>query len=234
METTRGTRDRILAAAGALLRESGAAGVTTRAVAQAAGVQAPAIYRLFGDKDGLLESVAEHAIAEFAQTKRVQVDAESAGRSDAVDDLHAGWDMQIAFGLANPSLFALMTVPGRAQESPAALAALEVLQERVRRVAAAGRLRVPEDLAVDLIRAAGSGAVIAILSKPVGAQDTGVAQEMWSAVLERILTDAPVAEERGAVSAAVTLRALVPQLDALSAGERAVLVEWLDRVVHDS
>ncbi|WP_338419811.1 TetR family transcriptional regulator [Streptomyces klenkii] len=36
--------------------------MTTRAVAAAAGVQAPAIYRLFGDKDGLLEAVAEQRL----------------------------------------------------------------------------------------------------------------------------------------------------------------------------
>jgi AcrR family transcriptional regulator len=31
----------------------------------AAGVQPPAIYRFFGDKDGLLEAVAEHGYATF-------------------------------------------------------------------------------------------------------------------------------------------------------------------------
>ncbi|MDQ2795770.1 MAG: TetR/AcrR family transcriptional regulator, partial [Actinomycetota bacterium] len=40
-----------------LLQEEGPAAVTTRGVALAAGVQAPAVYRLFGDKDGLLEAV---------------------------------------------------------------------------------------------------------------------------------------------------------------------------------
>jgi AcrR family transcriptional regulator len=231
MESALGTRDRILGAAAALLHESGPTAVTTRAVAQAAGVQAPAIYRLFGDKDGLLEAVAEQAIAAFAATKRDLVDAETAAGADPVDDLRAGWDMQIGFGLANPSLFALMTVPGRAQESPAAHAALEVLRARVRRIAAAGRLRVPEELAVDLVRAAGSGAVVAILSKPAVERETAVAEEMWAAVLGRILTDAPAAQERHVRTAAVTLRALAPQLDVLSAAERAVLAEWLDRAI---
>ena len=231
MDFAIGTRDRILNAAARLLQEEGPTAVTTRAVAQAAGVQAPAIYRLFGDKDGLLEAVAEQAIAEFAAHKRVLVDAAETGGVDPLEDLHAGWDMQLEFGLANPSLFALMTVPGRAQESQAARSAQEVLRARVRRVAAAGRLRVGEELAVDLIRAAGSGAVIAILSKPDGDRDMRVADEMWSAVLARILTDVPPVKERDAVTAAVTLRALVPQLDALSGAERGVLAEWLDRAI---
>src|ERR1700677_3669653 len=51
------TRENLVEVAARLLREQGAAAVTTRAVALAAGVQAPAIYRLFGDKDGLLDAV---------------------------------------------------------------------------------------------------------------------------------------------------------------------------------
>ncbi|MGC5311828.1 helix-turn-helix domain-containing protein [Micromonospora zamorensis] len=42
------TRDRIVEAAGRLLAESGRDAVTTRVVSAAAGVQPPAIYRLFG------------------------------------------------------------------------------------------------------------------------------------------------------------------------------------------
>jgi AcrR family transcriptional regulator len=37
---------------------AGRRAVTTRAVAAGAGVQAPTIYRLFGDKDGLLDALA--------------------------------------------------------------------------------------------------------------------------------------------------------------------------------
>ena len=59
----RGTRANLVEVAAQLLREQGPTGVTTRAVAQAAGVQAPTIYRLFGDKDGLLDAVAEHVFA---------------------------------------------------------------------------------------------------------------------------------------------------------------------------
>lgn len=234
MEIATGTRERILAAAARLLQDGGSGAVTTRAVAQGAGVQAPAIYRLFGDKEGLLEAVAEQAIADFASTKRAIVDSAASSGTDPLEDLHAGWDMQIEFGLTNPALFALMTVPGRARQSSAARSALEVLQARVRRVATTGRLRVGERLAVDLIRAAGSGAVVAILSNPDGARDLGIADEMYEAVLSRILADAPAAPQRDAASAAVTLRALLPQLDGLSVAERGVLTEWLDRAIAAS
>ena len=64
------TRSRIVDVAARLLQEEGSAAVTTRGVAEAAGVQAPAIYRLFGDKDGLLEAVAEYVMATYVSEKR--------------------------------------------------------------------------------------------------------------------------------------------------------------------
>ena len=50
--------ERMLRAAADLLQTGGIEAVSTRAVAAAAGVQPPTIYRQFGDKDGLLDAVA--------------------------------------------------------------------------------------------------------------------------------------------------------------------------------
>jgi len=144
-----------------MLQEQGPSGLTTRAVAARAGVQAPAIYRLFGDKDGLLEAVAEHVMATF-----VAVQAATTGDVDPLDDLRAGWTTQIDFGVANPALFALLSDPSRALHSPAADAGQHILEARVHRVAATGRLRVSERRAVDIIAVAGIGAVLRILSTP--------------------------------------------------------------------
>ena len=74
-------RSRIVDAAARLLREHGPAAVTTRGVAEAAGVQAPTIYRLFGDKDGLLEAVAEHVMAGYVAVLR-QILTDAPGRPD--------------------------------------------------------------------------------------------------------------------------------------------------------
>ena len=73
------TRARIVDAAARLLREAGPAAVTTRGVAEAAGLQAPAIYRLFGDKDGLLEAVAEHVLATWVDSKARTVEPAVSG-----------------------------------------------------------------------------------------------------------------------------------------------------------
>ena len=80
------TRSRIIAATAKLVAEGGSEAATTRAVASAASVQAPTLYRLFGDKDGLLEAVGEQTLAEFVAGK-----SRGAPSPDPVDDLREGW-----------------------------------------------------------------------------------------------------------------------------------------------
>src|SRR6478609_7270621 len=114
------TRAKIVDVAARLLVEAGKAAVTTRGVAEAAGVQPPTIYRLFGDKDGLLEAVAEHVMATYVSAKAEIVKAASAAGVDPLDELRSGWEMQIEFGVANPTLFRLLSEPDRVPQSPAA------------------------------------------------------------------------------------------------------------------
>jgi AcrR family transcriptional regulator len=220
----RKTRANIVECAARLLREQGASAVTTRAVAQAAGMQAPTIYRFFEDKDALLDAVAEHVFATYVTEKVLVEDV-----GDPVADLRAGWDAHIGFGLANAALFGLLTDPGRGIRSPAAAAGLEVLRARVHRVAAVGRLRVPERRAVELIHAAGTGTVLTLLSTPPEHRDLGLADAMYEAVMRSILTDMPTLPEGGATAAAVAFRAVAPELTVLTDAERALLSEWLDR-----
>jgi len=63
------TRAQLVQVAEKLLATQGPDAVTTRSVALAAGVQAPAIYRLFGDKNGLLGAVVEHGFASYLARK---------------------------------------------------------------------------------------------------------------------------------------------------------------------
>jgi len=226
-----GTRDRIVSVAARLLQEQGAAAVTTRGVAQLAGVQAPAIYRLFGAKDGLLEAVAEHVMSTQVSAKAAALEAAAAGDVDAVDELRDGWMTQIEFGVTNPALFALLSDPGRVQRSPAAQAGRRVLESRVHRVAAAGRLRVSERRAVDLISAAGIGTVVRTLATPPEQRDPELARSMYDTVTRGILTDPPASTAGGPVETAVALRAAAASLGMLSDAERRLLAEWLDRAI---
>ena len=226
------TRAKIIEVAAQFLREQGPAAVTTRGVAEAAGVQAPMIYRLFGDKDGLLEAVAEHVMATFVSAKAAVVQAASDGNIDPLEDLRAGWLSQIDFGLANPSLFRLLSDPERGLRSPAAQSGKRVLEARVHRVAVTGRLRVSEQHAVALIQAAGTGVIQTQLATPVPERDRSLGVSMYEAVLAQILTDAPTPADAGPIATTVAFRAIAPQLDMLSDGEQRLLGEWLDRAVE--
>ncbi|MFI5782991.1 TetR/AcrR family transcriptional regulator [Nocardia sp. NPDC051570] len=217
------TRATIVEIAARLLREQGTPAVTVRAVAQAAGMQAPTIYRYFEDKDALLDAIADHVFAAYIAGKTL---AEDLG--DPIADLRAGWDTHIGFGLTNATLFGLLTDPGR-PHSPAAAAGLEVLRARVRRVAATGRLRVTERRAVELIHAAGTGAVLTLLSLPPADRDLELADAMYEAVLRSILVDAPALPADETTALAVAVRAAAPRLPMLTDAERVLLSEWLDR-----
>jgi AcrR family transcriptional regulator len=221
------TRAQLVEVAAHLLATEGPDAVTTRSVALAAGVQAPTIYRLFGDKSGLLDAVVDHGFASYMARKHLDAD------SDPVESLRAGWELHVGFGLANPELFRLMHTALRAPEGRAAAATgAGVLQARVHRVAEVGRLRVTERRAVELIQAAGTGVVLTLISQAGDERDDTLADTAWESVCATILTDASAAAITGPAAAAVTLRAALPDLTTLTDAERALLGDWLDRIAE--
>ncbi len=222
-------RDRIIAAAVDLLARGGREALTTRAVAAAAGVQAPTIYRLFGDKRGLVDAVAEHGFTAYLRRKRLD-----GPEADPVENLRIGWDLHVGFGLANPAIFAAMygdPRPGAA--SPAAARALAMLSERMRSLALAGRLRVDERRAAEMVRAAACGVVFILLETQADARD-GLSEATREAVIAAITVAAAAPEPPRLAPVATTLRALLPDAEGLTQGERHLLAEWLDRMVRAS
>ncbi|MFD9700103.1 TetR/AcrR family transcriptional regulator [Lentzea sp. NPDC059081] len=213
-------RANVVEVAAQLLREQGAAAVTIRAVAQAAGTQAPTIYRFFADKDALLDAVAEHVFAGYVAEK-----ATTAQLEDPVADLRAGWETHLGFGLANPELLSLLLDPVRTARSPAMTSGIEILRARVARVAAAGRLRVDERRAVELIHAAGTGAMITLLATAPQDRDPGLADALYETLMREILTSEPATTS----SVTETVRRALPALHQLTEAERALLGEWLAR-----
>jgi AcrR family transcriptional regulator len=220
--------ERILAAAAKLLAEEGRDAVSTRAVSAAAGVQAPTIYRIFGDKQGLLDAVASEGFKRYIDS---QMSRELS--PDPVEDLRAGWKMHVGFGLANPELFSLIYgEPRRGPSPPAAVAATEAIATTVRRIAQAGRLRIDEHHAAQMIFAAGSGTTLTLIGLPEDQRDLTLSDMIREALISAITSDAPVVEQPGPIGAAVALRAVLPEAPALSTGERALLSEWLERIAH--
>ncbi|MEG3627976.1 TetR/AcrR family transcriptional regulator [Streptomyces poriticola] len=218
-------RQRVVEAAVDLLTRGGRDAVTTRAVAEAAGLQAPAIYRLFGDKDGLLDAVAEHGFAAFLATKHVDPDPR-----DPVEDLGAGWDAAVEFGLANPALYTLMYSEPTRAASAAFKAGMEILRGRIRRLAAGGRLRVDEELAAQIIHATARGAVLTWLSLPEDRRDPALLTTLRESMITAVTTQQPSVQEEGPAGAARALRAALPEQTTLSSAEQHLLTEWLGRL----
>lgn len=222
-------RDHIVRVAAELLATGGREAVSTRAVAAAAGTQAPTIYRLFGDKAGLLAAVAEHGYAAYVALKpRPRADV------DPVLALRAGWDLHVDFGLANPALFALMygdpQPGGTGRTGSAAVTAFGALQGRIQAIAASGRLRTGARLAADMVHACACGTVMTLLATPPDQRDPALSRAAFDAVIAAITTDPPTRSDPGPIPAANTLRAQLPALTALTDGERHVLEEWLTRI----
>ncbi len=222
------TRRRVIEATIDLLTREGRDAVTTRAVAVAAGLQPPAIYRLFGDKDGLLDAVAEHGFATFLASKNLDLDPRG-----PVEDLKSGWDLAVEFGLANPALYVLMYADPTRPAPAAFTAGMEILMGRIRRLAAAGWLRVDEHLAAAIIHATARGAVLTWLSLPEDRRDPALLTTLRESMLTAVTNHEPATQEAGPAGAARALRAALPEQTALSDGERHLLEEWLDRLTHE-
>jgi hypothetical protein len=114
----------------------------------------------------------------------------------------------VGFGLANSELFRLM--------------------HTALRIPAAGP---PPQRAIELIQAAGTGVVLTLIDQPEGERDDTLADTAWKrSARPSSLTRAP--PSRGPAAAAVTLHAALPDLAALTAAERALLGDWLDRIAE--
>ena len=228
-----GTRSRIVRAAADLLAEGGREAVSTRAVSAAAGVQAPTIYRQFGDMRGLLDEVASYGFSEYLRDKTMRERA-----VDPVDDLRLGWDLHVGYGLANPAFYTLMYgEPTSGTEPTAAREAAEILRGLVQRVAEAGRLRIGVERAAQMIHAAGSGVTLTLIGTRPADRDPALSEMTREAILAAVTTD----EQDGTTAQdgpnlitnrAVALKAVLPEAEReLTSGEQTLLSEWLDRLI---
>ncbi len=239
------TRERVLEAAAALAAKGGAEAVSIRAISAATQIQAPTIYRLFGNKQGLLDAVTEQRLEAHVLSHEADPPL-----PDPVDDLRLGWDGHVAYALAHPHLYRMTYVelhPG--DRHPAAVEAEHRLLTRIRRIAEAGRLRVTPERALLLVEAAGAGTALTLLSQPEDRRDEGLSAVAREAIVATITTDGGRSDptDRGrdgtsppadgtpdapatAATAARHLLMALPQVTDLTPAERALLREWLDRI----
>lgn len=197
-------------AAAELLRESADGEVSTRAICERSGVQAPTLYHHFGNKQGLLDAVV---VAGF----RDNVGVAAAG--DPVAALRSSWDRHVRYGLDNPSSYVPRTIAPTAER---------LLVDLFNEVARQGRLRVAPDVAARQFASATIGATVSLLADPHAAWVDG----LRDTVLAAVLTDAPAeaAPSGGSSSAVALLAALDEDRRDFTDGEVTLLREWLHRL----
>ncbi|WP_293786051.1 TetR/AcrR family transcriptional regulator [uncultured Aeromicrobium sp.] len=219
------SRSVILDRAVELLAASETGDVSTRAVCEAAGVGQPVLYRMFGDKDGLLAAVADRVWEQYLAPKRA-----AAVSDDPVRDLRDGWDNHVTFALANPHAYRLVFASSLSSRPAAADEAMTLLRGVLDRVAAQGRLRWEVGEAARIVMAANSGIALSLILRPEQYPDLSASTQMREATLSAILTDdAPDAGQAQRV-AATTLLAGLTDSAAFTPAEAALLAEWLERI----
>ena len=142
-ERSRQTVARILDAADALIDEGGVEAVTTRAVADRAGVNYPSLYRFFADRDEILDQLVAHHLA--ALDARAVAAERTWQITSARDVIGRELDLHVAYFKEHPSA-ARLWLSGRS--SPAVVTQVrqraQVLAERLRQALVAANL-APSD-----------------------------------------------------------------------------------------
>src|ERR1700730_1405707 len=234
LESTPSPKDRLLLAASDLLDSGEGGEVSTRAICERAGVQAPTLYHRFGNKQELLDAVITHGFNRFLADR---ADQDPGDAEDPLDDIREGWNLHVSYGLENPNFYKRLyprTVPG----PPCGVVSQveQMILRTLQSAAARGRLRVPPEQAAREILAASTGVVLTLIAQPSDAIDLSLSERVRDAILDRITT--PVGREQSLAkrdaplaSAAISLStALAQSPRALSEGETALMQEWLARL----
>lgn len=204
--------------------------IATRAVCEAVGVTQPVLYRVFSDKRGLLDALADVGLERYAARK-----AELEVSDDPSADLRRGWDDHLAFAREHAALYRLMFAPRPWASSSARDGVTALLERTLTRCAAAGMLRVDVKVAATMLLAANVGLALDGMSANRQDDSDEVADTLRDAVLSAVLVQPP-SPEHGDVDAA-SRHQLRARLEAgrsspLLPEESALMRVWLDRLDH--
>lgn len=179
-----GTRERIVEACAALLREGGPEAASQRAICDRTGVKAPTLYHHFGDLGRLHQIAVERAYGDAAMRKR-------AGAGSALDRLRGGWDAYLDFARDEPGVFATLAREVVAGPLPAAAqASYQALVEDVRSLGAERPLRHDAETVAQMLWAAAHGAACLALAGSHGfAVSPALGAALREATLAAIMAD---------------------------------------------
>ena len=220
-------RNRILDVAESLLRRVGRDAITIREVADEAAVQLPTIYRLFTDKAGLLDAVAERGFSRY-----MAIEPDQRESLEPIEQLRHGWDIHVRFGMENPELYALMYAESHSRKvTPAAQIALNGLTSLIGRLAASGSLRVSQEEATLAVFSSASGTVLSLYFLSGALHNPSYLVNIRESMISSITTQSKDQDDGLIANAATTLSGNLDHLKALSLPEKNLLQEWLTRIL---
>jgi AcrR family transcriptional regulator len=223
------TRERLLRATTDLLARKGRVTVSTRAVSAGAGVRTPTLYRLFGDKERLLDAVATYGFRQYFTDKQPLGETD-----DPVADLRRSRKLHVEFGLSKPAFYVLMYGEGRSREGPASSRETIAILRRNIAWAAAGQLRMSVERAAQFMHANGLGVVLSLIATPPAERDLVLSAVARKQVLRAITTGGggEIVAATDIANRAMALREALGDggITALTVSERALLADCLDRM----
>ena len=174
------TAERIVLITSRWMDENPGQSLTTRKVCELAGVTAPTLYHHFGDKQGLMQAVAERKMLAFFSGKRQQPETD-----DPRADLLRGWDQWLDFARQNQALIAAL------QQSPEISARLRagaeaIAESRLKRLQSVQTLCMTPKQAAQFMVTASNVVVQLILQGMPAAQVKAVNAKLQVAVLDSI------------------------------------------------
>lgn len=216
------TRTRLLNTAADRIAAAPGEDVSLRAVCDAVGVKMPTLYHFFGSKRGLIEAVIERGFDMYLESKG---STESTG--DPIQDLRAGWDAHVAFGLNNPGFYTLMYGTVRPGYSPVAQSRpSEILRSITRQADEQNRLVVSPDQAAAHVLVANIGVTLRQII--LDTEDRPLSVDVREGVM------AAITGTTGRGTESLPLRGLIEHAashpEILGTTETHLFIEWAERL----
>lgn len=221
--TSMTTRERLITAAADMIATSPGEDFSLRKVCDVVGVKLPTAYHFFGSKQGLEDAVVEYGFEMYLSEKQAM---ESSG--DPIQDIRAGWDAHVTFGLENPGFYALMygkVQPGYSPEAQSRPS--EVLLSLTTAAAEQGRLVVTPEQATGHILATNIGVTLRqiIEDEPDPALSASVREGVIAAI-----TGSGRDSDGDGPSAATIVEKAAANPDILGPAETHLFLEWFQRL----
>ena len=196
--------------------------VSLRAICAAVGVKMPTLYHFFGSKRGLIEAVIERGFDMYLEAK---ASTESSG--DPIQDIRAGWDAHVAFGLEHPGFYTLMYGTVQPGYSPAAQSRpSEILRSITRQAAEQGRLVVTPEQAAAHVLVANIG--VTLRQIVLDEEDRALSVAIREGVIAAITGAAALGGDSDAVRDLIERAASRPEV--LGPTETRLFIEWAQRL----